>query len=251
MSIKLCNSVSCVFFVLALTMPFNMRSWYFNYKPNTLEQVHGGKRVPLVTIMLVPAGDARDQGRSLEHQFESSCASSYALGLKEAIEKKYSDTLVLVSHKAGEIVQQFQIPTMANTLGVDLVITINCYHERGPKPELYLYQFSYGADFVSKLTALSWYTIDSAYLFAKDTTYVWVTALAQGLSSDQYKALFVVRGPYKMPFKPIMGIKVPAIGLEMSLMQDGDWMMFVDPVAVSLEPIIAPLLKQRTVLEVA
>lgn len=242
-------------FALLLTMalPWRIMPWYFNYKPNTVNpgQTNAVQQTPLVTLMLVPAGDARNQGRSLEHQFESSSAAAYACSLKAAIEKKYPATRVIISHKAGEIVQPFQIPTMVNTLDVDLVITINCYHELGPKPELYFYQFSYGADFVSKLTELSWYSVDSAYLFAKNTTHAWAVALVKALNADIYKALFIVHGPYKIPFKPLVGIKVPAIGIEMSMRQDGDWAVFVDPVAMSLEPIINPLVKQRTIQEAA
>ena len=213
-------------------------------------QANMAQQAPLVTLMLVPAGDARNQGRSLEHQFESSSSMAYALNLKAAIEKTYPEIRVIISHKAGEIVQQFQIPTMANTVGIDLVMTINCYHEPGPKPELYIYQFSYGADFVSKMTELSWYTIDSAYLFSKSRTHTWALDLIHGLDSAAYKALFTVHGPYRVPFKPLVGIKVPALGLEMSLQQDGDWTVFVDPIVASLDQIVRPLIKQATVLEV-
>ena len=238
---------------IALLMPTCLMPWYFNYKPNMLLQSQAieAQQAPLVTIMLVPAGDAHNQGRALEHQFESSSSIACALSLKASIEKTYPEIRVIVSHKAGEIVQQYQIPNMANTLGVDLVFTINCYHEQGPKPELYIYQFSYGADFINKLTDLSWYTIESDYLFSKNCTHAWATALAQGLNSDAYNALFTVHGPYKMPFRPLVGIKVPAMGLEMSLKQDDDWSSMVNPLVASLEPIVRPLIKQRTLVEVA
>ena len=237
---------------MILLVPSHLMAWYFNYRPNTVNQVQAGvvKSASLVTVMLVPAGDARSQGRSLEHQFESSSAMAYVLSLKDAIEKTYPEVRVIVSHRTGEIVQQFQVPTMANTLGIDLVMTVNCYHEQGPKPELYIYQFSYGADFVSRLTELSWYTIDSAYLFSKTTTHAWGMLLADELRADTYKPLFTVQSLYKMPFKPLIGIKVPAIGLEMGIVQDADWAVFVDPIVVSLEQVVRPLIKQRTVVEV-
>ena len=206
------------------------------------------QQVPLVTLLLVPAGDACNQGRSLEHQFESSSTMAYALSLKTSIEKQYPEVRAMVSHRAGEVIRQFQIPTMANTLDIDLVLTINCYHEQGPKPEIFVYQFSYGQEFVSKLTELSWYTLDSAYLFSKNITCSWVSMLAHELSADVYKAMFTLHGPFKIPFKPLLGIKVPAIGLEISLKQDNDWNVFVDPLVAGLEPIVRPLIKQRASL---
>ena len=239
--------------VLAFLSSSYLMSWYFNYKPNTIKpaQTHAAQRVPLVTVMLVPAGDARNQGRSLEHQFESSSSMACVESLKAAIEKTYPEVRVIVSHKAGEIVQQYQIPTMANTLGVDLVFTINCYHEQGAKPELYVYQCSYGADFINKLSELNWYTVQSAYLFSKDTTHAWANIMVNKLNSDTCTSLFTIRGPFKMPFKPLIGIKVPAIGIEISLKQDDDWTSLVDPFVASLEPMVGPLIKQRTIVEVA
>lgn len=247
MSIKLSKSIYVVCMAIVVLFPCSVMPWYFNYRPSTISQLQASEPVqaPMLTLLLVPAGDAHNQGRSLEHQFESSSSMAYALSVKASIEKKYPEIRVIVSHTAGGVVGRNQIPTMANTLGIDLVLTINCYHEQGAKPELYIYQFSYGDDFVSKLTELSWYTIDSAYLFSKNTTQQWATTLVHELNSAAYTFLFAVRGPYKLPFKPLIGIKVPAIGLEMSLKQDGDWTVFVDPLVTSLEPIVSPLIKQR------
>lgn len=238
-----------VFFVLI--MPCSTRSWYFKYKPTTSNQTQISESHYLVNILLVPAGDARNQGRSLEHQFESSITLSYVQNLKVAIEKKYPEVHIIISHKVGEIVRQYQIPTMANTLGVDLVLTFNCYHEQGPKPEWYIYHFSYGDDFINKLYDLSWYTVDSAYLFSKDITAAWASTLARELNADAYKTLFAVRGPFKLPVSSLMGIKVPALSLEMSLKQDEDWEVFVDPLVMSLELLVRPLIMQRSSVEVA
>ncbi len=237
---------------IVLLMPTGMCSWYFNYKPSTVNVTSADiqEQSPLVTLLLVPAGDARNQGRSLEHQFESSSAHAYARSLKTAIEKINPVVRVLVSHKPGEIVQPFQVPTMANTLAVDLVITINCYRELGPKPALYLYQFSYGAEFISKLSECAWNSIDNAYLFAKATTGLWAAAFVNACKSDDYTSIFTVHGPYKLPFKPLIGIKVPALGLEMSILQDDDWTTLINPIVAACEQLFNPIIKQRSQMEV-
>jgi hypothetical protein len=227
-----------------------MMPWYFKYKPTTSNnQPQASASHYLVNILLVPAGDARNQGRSLEHQFESSITLSYVQALKVAIEKKYPEVHVIISHKVGEIVRQYQVPAMANALGVDFAITFNCYHEQGPKPELYIYHFSYGDDFINKLYDLSWYTVDSAYLFSKDKSAAWAAALTRELNADAYKTLFAVRGPFKLPVSSLLGMKVPALNIEMSLKQDEDWEVFVDPLVISLEPLVRPLITQRSSVE--
>ena len=56
--------------------------------------------------------------------------------------------------------------------------------------------------------------------------------------------------PIEYPSSRLLGSKFQRLGLEMSLQQDGDWTVFVDPVVASLDPIVRPLIKQATVLEV-
>jgi len=247
MSIKL-NYV----LTLLLYTPSLVYSWYFHYNPNVVvakNNTEENVRVPLVTIMLAPAGDIHNQGRSLEHQFEYTCTMTCAQSLKSTIESLYPDVRVLISHKSSEIVQPFQVATMSNTMDVDLVISIHCYHEVGAKPVICLYYYSNGADFVSKVSRVSWYATHEAYLFSKNTTLSWASMFARELGASDYNTLFNVVGPCKLPFKPLSGIKVPAVGIEMSLKQDEDWSTYVDPIARSCKPLFDLLVHSKMHME--
>jgi hypothetical protein len=235
--------------LITLCATGQLYSWYFHYQTHasvTNNQNSGTTRAPLVTILLAPAGDVHNQGRSLEHQFEHSITMTCAQSLKNTIETLYPDVRVLISHRMGESYHTFQVATMGNTMDIDLVISLHCYHEEGAKPIISLYHYSNGNDFVNKMSRAAWHTPDTAYLWSKDTTCSWIKILTRELKSPAYATLFNVTGPYKLPFKPLSGIKVPAIGIEMSLKQDDDWSTYIDPLAHAHKSIFDLLIHTKT-----
>lgn len=251
MSIKFIRFSKYIFLVL-MCVSCSLHSWYFRYRPSApviKNQTEESVRAPLVTVLLAPGGDIHNQGRSLEHQFEYTSTMACAQSLKNTIETLYPDVRVLISHKVGEIVQPFQVATMSNTMDVDLVISLHCYHEAGAKPVISLYHYSNGADFVSKVSYVSWYTTDAAYLFSKDTTLSWAKMFTHELATPAYSTLFNVAGPYKVPFRPLSGIKVPAMGIEMSLKQDEDWATYVEPIAHACKPLFGILVHAKIHME--
>lgn len=219
---------------------FPLHAWHFNQFlcPQDGEQ-------PLVTVMLIPAGDVRNHGRALQHQFEQMINGAWAASLKEALERTCGPIRVIVSHGQADKIQQTHSATMANTLDVDLVLSLNCYCEHGPKPELFVYQFSYGADYFNALTDLAWYGMSSAYLFAKNTTRLFADKLVDVLGQQCYADTFIVRGPYRMPFRALSGIKVPAVALELSLKQDDDWQAIIEPLVAACDPIVGMVRQKK------
>lgn len=226
-------------------------AWFFRYHPAPVPGLatNAPTSTKLVNLLLVPAGDARHQGRSIVHQFESSCMMALSQQLKNELETHYTAVRVLLSHGPGDIVQPWQVATMANTLDIDLVLSLHCYHEQGPKPTITLYNFSYGQDFVQKLVDLCWYEAHQAYLFAIHTTQAWISLCKNHLSGQPFAELFTVAGPFNVPFKPLIGIKVPAIGIEMSFKDDNGYQEMVNPIVQSLKQILEPLVKQATIQE--
>jgi hypothetical protein len=82
MSIKIIKSLRTLCLTLAFIISSPLFPWYFKYSPHTTTTAHAAAQKPLcMTILLVPAGDAHNQGRSLEHQFESSSSMAYAFDL--------------------------------------------------------------------------------------------------------------------------------------------------------------------------
>ena len=224
-------------------------AWFFRYQPVVvpLQREASPIAAKIVNILLVPAGDARNNGRGVVHQFESGCTSQLVQELKNELERSNSSVRVLCSHGQGEILQPWHVATMANTLDIDIVLNFHCYHEQGPKPTMTIYEFSYGQDFVNKLTDMSWYGAHQAYLFATQTTGAWASMLVDELTKPPLTTLFAVAGPFKIPFKPLLGVKVPAFGIELSLKDDNGYKEMINPLAQAMSPVFDQLIKQRTV----
>jgi N-acetylmuramoyl-L-alanine amidase len=194
--------------------------------------------LPTFSIMLDPAGDAMHPGRKLPDSFEHGITMSYAQELKKNLEQTYSDIRVIITRSADEVMQPLQTANFANRLAVDLVISLHCYQEQGTKPQISMYLFSYGQDYLRAPHDLALCRYDQAYLCSHIKTTEWANALYQQLNQENYKRFFEAHKPCKLPFKPLIGIKAPAFGLEISIKNRDDWQTFVQPVAAALKPII-------------
>lgn len=193
---------------------------------------------PTFTIMLDPAGDANSPGRILDDSFERGITWHFAENLKQVLEERYGAVRVILTRHPGEAVQQLQNANFANRLDIDLFLSINFYQETEPKPTLYLYTFSYGNDIIPKKSDLMFYRYDQAYLCNYERTQKWSALFKKALQSEPHAKLFSCKGIYKLPFKPLIGIKAPAFAFEAGLKTRDDWQQLIEPIAASLHPIL-------------
>ncbi len=186
------------------------------------------------TLMLDPTGDAKHTGRKIGDSLERGITLQFCEQLKKEIEQEYSHVRVVLTRFPGETVQPLQNANFANRLSVDAYIIILFFQESETKPQLFLYTFSYGDSFVKVGDELALYSYDQAYLVHSDTTRTWKQQIATALQDTTYASLFTYKGSYSLPFKPLIGIKAPALALEMSLKAKDDWHMYINPIKQSL-----------------
>ena len=195
----------------------------------------------LFLIMLAPAGDAKHIGRKIGDNFERGITLQYAEQLKKIVEEKCPSVAVIISRFPGDIISPLQNASFANRLQVDLFISIHFYQTTETKPKLHLYQFSYNDDFITPIAGLSFYHYDQAHLFNKKQTNTWATGIKQMCEEDQYQKLFIVQDICKLPFKPLIGVTAPAIGIEIGLKNAPDWQQYLAPIAQSIHKLYRKL----------
>lgn len=200
---------------------------FFRKKPNP------------ITIVLDPAGDAHHSGRTIGDTTERSITMHYGEQLKKTLEDTYPHVRVIMTRLPGEVVQPLQHANFANRLAADLYISIHCYQEERIKPHWYIYSFSYGDDFIFLPSSLSLYTYDKAYLTNKQTTQRWATQIAHTLNQEPYIHHYLIKGPYRLPIKPLIGITAPAFLFEIGLKNPDDWPRAVTTTVACLAPLIA------------
>jgi N-acetylmuramoyl-L-alanine amidase len=190
------------------------------------------------SIMLDPAGDAQHTGRKLDDNFERGVTLQCADALKKVLESRYPTVRIVLTRFPGETVSYLQNANFANRLSVDLYININFYQEHAVKPQLYIYCFSYGDEFLQKQADLCFCPFDRAYLSNHVITTAWANKIKHAFESGPYNTQFDIKGVFKVPFKPLLGLKAPAIAIEAGLKNKDDWQLYVLAVADSLAPII-------------
>jgi len=190
-------------------------------------------------IILDPAGDAKRTGRSIGDSFERGLTLQCAEKIKDIIEKGAPYIKVIITRMPGDTVYDLQNASLSNRVDADLFINLNFYYTQETKPIMYIYQFSYGNDFVACPQGLTFNSYDQAYLIHKTTTDVVSQLFKKELSQQKYQSLFTVEGPYSLPIKPLIGIIAPTITYEIGLKNKDAWQGYCEPLAETIINVVA------------
>lgn len=186
------------------------------------------------SLMLDPAGDAKNTGRIVNDNFERGITLQCAEQLKKTIETLMPSIRVILTRFPGESVEPLQNANFANRLNIDLYISINFYQETETKPHFYLYYVSYNDHFITRSYDLSFYPYDQAHRIHNKKTDRIAKTFSESLSEKKYTRLYDFKGSFGIPFKPLVGIISPAIAFEIGLKKSSDWQEYVQPIAQSI-----------------
>ncbi len=210
--------------LLLLLMPCMNNAWFFTLPAEK----------PFV-LLLEASGDPMHPGRSIDDSFESTITFEIAQTIKQMLLAQYPNLKILLNRAAAETVAPLQNANFANKLNVDCYISIHAFAESEIKPHVYLYQFSYHDDFIAKDAGLSFYPFDKIYMVNQKQTTAWAEQLKQALEKH---SLWAVKGVFSLPFKPLIGIKAPAIGIEIGLKNRSEWRNYIEALVSGIITII-------------
>ncbi|MDR3646269.1 MAG: N-acetylmuramoyl-L-alanine amidase [Candidatus Babeliales bacterium] len=194
------------------------------------------------TIMLDPAGDAKDAGRTLNDSFERGITLQFAQELKKSIEANYQNVRVILTRVPGETLEFLQNANFANRLDVDFYLSIHFYKETDVRPKLYLYHYLNEPFYMQLPSNISFINYNNAHLINVNKTLDYTNKMKQILEKNNQFDFKYLLG---IPFKPLVGIKAPAIALEAGLKNSNDYKNFVEPVLLALQPILSPYVPSR------
>lgn len=196
------------------------------------------KTLATISIMLDPAGDAKHTGRQIEDSLERGITLQFTEKLKNILENLYPNIRIILTRFPGETIYPLQNANFANRLDVDFYISIHFYAENETKPNIFMYYFSYGDEFVTKITDLCFYQYDNAHRINGSITRKYAHEITTVLTNDENIKLFNFHGPYGIPFKPLIGIKAPSIAIEIGLKEKNMWQNYIQPIAESIKKIV-------------
>jgi len=178
--------------------------------------------------MLDPAGDAQHAGRQIGDCLERGVSLQFVEDLKDELQRNLGTVDVAITRFAGETVQPLQNANFSNRFGADLHMSFHFYQEKAVVPKIYLFLFSYGDDFITKKHDLHFYPYDEAHLINIDTTKMYARKIKDFLQKNDYRKKFDFQGIAKIPFKPLIGVKAPAVALAVGLRKKKDWKKYID-----------------------
>lgn len=186
-------------------------------------------------LMLDPAGDAEHAGRVLHDCYERGATLQCCRILQQQLEKKLLNVRVVLTRLPGEPpLQPLQHANFCNKLNADLFISIHFYKEpTTTASKVWIYFFKDENVFgVPHQHRLIFYPCDKIWLLYHEETKKLVGAVEKAYK--QYKNVEVHK-PQGIPFKPLVGIKAPAIALEFGIADMQQLQDSIEPLQAVLE----------------
>lgn len=187
-------------------------------------------------VMIDPAGHAKNVGRRLVESYERGETFKFAEKLKDALNEKYSIRSVLTRFPGEEIID-LQNASFANRLQVSFYISLHIYRDTAVKPKVYVYHLVYDpvVDLAKRtLDNLLFIPIHQAHFASIGTTTFYCRRMKEVLSRSGYQKQLDFYGPYGIPFKPLVGVTAPAIGIEVGIDEEEKWQDLIAPIVDSL-----------------
>lgn len=219
-----------IIFVIIMALGFFTPSFVFTFPP-------AAKKGSFI-IVLDPAGDAKEVGRLIDGAYERTIAFRVAEKLKEEIERRIPQTMVLLTRQLAQTMQPLQQANFANRIDADLYLHLSFFKQAGARNSIFIYRFSYHDDFIVLPQMLRFYPYNQAHLFCNQKT-TGYTALLADLLQSAYHTSYATHGPYALPITPLIGISCPAIMLEIGIEKESDWLRIIEPLVEAVEHIKA------------
>lgn len=186
---------------------------------------------PQLTIMIDPAGDARTTGRTIDDTFERSITMQCAQELKKFLEEHLPGIRVILTRFPGEVVEPLQNAAFANRMRANLYISLACYKQTSGIPHCALYQFLYEPH-LSVLQKnpqrLTLTPLSNAHQKYSTESSALITTLHSSLQTSERAQRCVLEPLTAFPYKPLMGVHCPALGIEIGLPKKDDWLTVIN-----------------------
>lgn len=203
-------------YLLSLVLLFhNVSGYFFSLIP---------QKKPFL-IIIEAQGNANNPGRIIEDSFESEITFNAAHCLKNNLENMHSTIKIIVQRSDG-----LSNANAANKIDADLYLSIGAC--KSNNSGITLFRLNYQHQFILK-DGMSFIPYDQIYLLNQSTTISWLNVISTFLANHN-----ILRASYACPYRPLMGIKAPAIAVELLLDNKSEWSEYMIACAHSLTPII-------------
>lgn len=183
-------------------------------------------------LILDSAGDQRQPGRCIGDCFERGITLQWAQKLKQDIESRTKNITVIIARRAGETIESHHTAQLANRSHADLVLSLHAYYQSTAPNRCTLYHFSQNDEFIVPPHGLAFCPYDQAHLYSCQKTAAYAHSLHTALSThESLQGMCTLYPPCTLPIKQLIGIKAPALLVEIGIENPVQWQLFIAPLA--------------------
>lgn len=231
-----------IFFMVFLVIqcPISMYAWGKFFKPSsphTLHQLkqHGSK---VVTLVFDPAGKSGPHQRMIDGISEQTITYQLVLNLKKKLEENnpYLRVIILRDTKSDDLLQHI---SAANQTQANLYINFQAYQNKRKKNSLDIYHMLYRDTDTWGTTekVITFLPIDLSHKLSIKKTLLFEKIIFDEF--DKGKSIQVMA--LGLPMKPLMGLILPSLVLELGLLHNDSYELFIEPLTRAISDIISTI----------
>ncbi|MGB8467661.1 MAG: N-acetylmuramoyl-L-alanine amidase [Candidatus Babeliales bacterium] len=172
--------------------------------------------------------------------------STYALSICQQIKKKLEltpEVTVIIAQKSSKDNELQELATLANTLSIDLFVSIAVMENHGTADTIDIFTFTAMSDATICLTddAHPWISYADAHRPQQKKSNHYAHVIAESIAQNA-RFHFACFGPSAIPYKILQGIQVSACAIECTVKNSFSCDYLIEEIALALQTVI-PLLQ--------
>lgn len=197
-----------------------------------------------IIIMVDPSWDVKFQSRKIGDTTEFELSYKLCQELKREIENELIQ--VIITKTAENMRNNLSNANWANKIKADLYLNIQVCNSKDRIKRLNIYNTIYNnsTDFWDlKQDKITFLPYDAAYKINLNKTKKFAN-MFYGTAKEN-KSKISIYEPIGFPCKPIMGVISPALMLEISIIKELDWQLFIEPIKNSILSIVSDIKNEK------
>lgn len=162
-------------------------------------------------------------GRIINGEFEKDILSEWAAVLQDQLKEKKPEIQVVILGQTEKEYDHIKLISQANRINPDLIISLNAFSAQS-RPQLFLYHVLFSTELSSwqKPTGLRFISYEQAYMTHAHQSNLFGKHIYGSLKIHT-KEPYELRSFLGIPYKPLMGLLPPALGIELGSTNAKSW----------------------------
>lgn len=176
------------------------------------------------TIIIDPSGDGSHTGREIDDTFERNLTLECAQELKEELSRIAPHVHVIITRHLGQLLQPLENAAFSSKIHTDFYLNIGFYQETESRSRLSIFNYlEKQGDLLHRYNPLYFYPVRKAHLINVSIDKAISQNFLNKLKDSSAASIWVAKGIFAIPYKPLLGVKAPCLAIEAGLKTKECW----------------------------